>query len=616
MVKMPSTLGERAVPRSQRGIANIDTGPVIGAQYEGARLIKSGFDDLASGLKDAENALYQRQLQDEERELKMLDVEFSKQRRLINTEFRKTQGEVTLAERAKLDAKYKQAQEQILKKAKSSRVKQAFGMLAAGKVEIDLEQQDAYTEQQRRVANTAASEAVMTEAYQDAAENPLDDVRSILTEKTIQQEVDSQARLNGWSPEVAQSKREAAISQLYKTRVMAAAKDHPDQAWKIYQDNKDRIDGDVRYEIEKHLEEVTLDTLAQGYAEEAIAANPGDIKAQREWIRTKLSGKQEEKALAELQGRLEEYRSDQRWAMTLEEYAYTKLNRQRLADERAEKAAIDDAQDSLNAYLRANPGQNTRTKWEEENPEAAKWLLKDTYKSNTMDAVEQRLAVDAQYADVTNSKSKILYSQMTTEELARVDPATLEIEKANFTLADHNKLIAQVSAAKAKMEAASGATSKLYDEAATLINRYAPRNKKGKITITQAQLDSVQREMDIFIDKAVSSGRIPKHDELAKEAQRLSIRVKSDPSSLFDWMSPKGEESWDSVVAEMRNMSPAQKAVATVAREDIPADVLEDLKVIMEANDLEDTGDLLEQMAAAYALDDRARMQQLISGAK
>lgn len=616
MVKMPSQLGELAVPRATRGIASMDVGQVFQARREGAQAIERGMGALAGGLENASNILYKRQLEDEDREVKQLDVELTKRRREINAEFRKTQGQNTLDARPLLDKKYAEARDELLKKASSNKVKQAFSLVADAKGQADLEQQDGYTEVQRRQANMDASEAVMTEAYNAAIEAPLDPAVSVLSERQIQDEVLSQAELQGWSTEVTQQKMDAAVSQLYKQRINAAASDYPDQAWAIYRENKEDIVGVDRVEIEKLLETVTLDTIAQGAAAEAIGLYPGDPSAQRKHVQETLTGKQEEAALSKLREELEFGRGEIRWSEYLKDQAYQSIARQDALDQRQQRIDTDNAQDDLNAFLRAAPGVNTRTMWEKQNPEGAEALNKDVYKSNTMDALETRLLTESLYAEVTDPKTIARYSGADVPTLAALSEAQLQAEQANMTQNDWMKFERRVRGAKASMESAGQAGGRLFSAGKDAILRFAPHkgNKvAGKAKLTDSQLNNAQAEMTAWINDQINSGIIPKQTDVDKKAQALVLQITADPTNTgWLWGPYRGEEGWDGVAAEMRTMSPQQKAVARAEVDQIPPDMLVDIENDIKAAGLEYSDELAGDMAASIALGDQARYNKLL----
>jgi hypothetical protein len=616
MVKMPSQLGELAVPRSTRGIATIDPGPIFDARREGAAAISRGFGQLADNLMGASVALQRRKDEDEDREIKQLDVELTKKRREINAEFRKTAGQNTLDARPQLDKKYNQARDELLKKASSSKVKQAFTLVADSKAQADLEQQDGYTEVQRRQANMDASEAVMTEAYNSAIESPLDEAVSVLSERQIQDEVLSQAELQGWTTEVTQQKMDAAVSQLYKQRINAAASDYPDQAWEIYRQNKEGIIGADRVEIEKLLEQVTLTTIAQGAAAEAISLYPGDPGAQRKHVQETLTGKQEEAALSKLQEELEFGRGEIRWNEYLKDQAYQEIARADALDQRNQRLSVDEAQDNLNAYLRAAPGVNTRTKWETENPDMAESLNKDVYKSNTMDALETRLLTESMYAEVTNPKTITKYNGATVPDLAALTETDIMAEQANMTQNDWMKWERRVRGAKASMAAASDAGGRLFSAGKDAILRFAPHkgNKvAGKAKLTDTQLNNAQAEMTAWINDQITGGTIPKQVDVDKKAQSLVLQITADPTNTGALWGPyRGEESWEGTVAEMRTMSPQQKAVARAAVDQVPPDMKLDIEADLKEAGIDPTDELIGDMAAAIALGDQIRYNKLL----
>lgn len=616
MAKLPTNLGQRAIPRATRGIASIDPSTARGAGYEAARLTKAGFDSVAGGLEAVEEALYKRTLENEEREVKRLQVEFARESRLINQRFKQTQGESTLKARTTLDKEYLQARENIRKRASSTRVGQAFDILAQGRVEMELEQADGYTEAQRLKANNDASQAVMAEAFQAAAENPLDEVQSVLYRKTIEAEVDAQARINGWSVDVTKSKKEEAVSQFYKARVIASAKDHPDAAWAIYEKNKDSIDGDVRIEIEKHLEDVTLEVMAQNYAEQAIAKFPKDIKAQREYIRETLSGKKEAAALDELHGRLTEYQSDIRWADYLEDQAYQRIARQEALDRKEETDSIKDAR---RAASKAITDGMTLGDWVVDNPEQAGWLAQDDSAMKALNAYEILVAEGKEYANTNDTKTMTQFLDMEDYELANLSDEDMEALKPFVNKSTWERFGKYRDAAKTKMENIR-TNQAIYDTGYKLLFDYAPKVRKegkDKLTISEDAMNIAHMEMDAFIKTFTDKGKFPSREELARESQRLMLEIVADPRNtglgIPPLLSPKkGEEEWEGVVAEMKTMSPQQRANARVDIEDVPADMRLDIEADIEAAGMEIDNDLISQLAAAIALRDAARYNSLL----
>jgi hypothetical protein len=301
MAKMPSTLGDRAIPRATRRAASFDPSGGLALTRRGSAALGDGYDDLGRGLQVASNALYEEQLKDEERAVKNLEVEWSKKRREIlfgdgtpnKPGFFSTSGEDTLNSRKGVEEELNKARAGILGKASSPRVKQAFDLSSTTALQGELEQVDRYTITQRKAANLATSKAAIEEAVQQASTYFSDDGKWDAAVTRIANEMASMGDEQGWSQEVINTETQKVISQAASDRVKRALLTDAAAGETIYSKTRGMIDGDMRIEIEqdiktaKKAEEVDR-RLARAEHEAALARQ--DKAAFGEWATRILSG--------------------------------------------------------------------------------------------------------------------------------------------------------------------------------------------------------------------------------------------------------------------------------------------------------------------------------------
>jgi hypothetical protein len=261
MAKMPTTIG-RSVPRATRRGASVDFSEGLGSFRRGGQILKAGFDDLAQGLDRAEAVMYEEQLKDEERAVKNLDNEWAKKRREIlfgdgtptNQGFYATAGEDTLNGRKGVEDKLNQARQQLITKAGSNaRIRETFDLRSDAALQQELEGIDRYTQDQRKAANTATSQATIDEAIQNASTYYSDQGKWDAAVGVIATVIASIGDNEGESQEVINNKTQKAISKAAQDRINRALINDAAQGELLYAQSKDMIDGDMRIQIEQDL---------------------------------------------------------------------------------------------------------------------------------------------------------------------------------------------------------------------------------------------------------------------------------------------------------------------------------------------------------------------------
>ena len=118
-------------------------------------------------------------------------------------------------------------------------------------------------------------------------------------------------------------------------------------------------------------------------------------------------------------------------------------------------------------------------------------------------------------------------------------------------------------------------------------------------------LQALQTEMRIFVDDFVQAGKKPTRGEMETEAIRLWLNVQADPSGLLNSVTIRG--------GEVGTLTPGQLAVARVAKDDIPVDVMVALELDLARNpSLEVTDELIEDLAGAHATGNIRRYRALL----
>src|SRR5687768_3187875 len=99
MAKLPSTLGQRAVPRPTRNITTYDAGIGARAQGRAAQEVNAGMQDLARGVGDAAQAAYNAEERRADVSLAEAKTQFLKDQIAIEAGFDKDQDWQTYGKR-------------------------------------------------------------------------------------------------------------------------------------------------------------------------------------------------------------------------------------------------------------------------------------------------------------------------------------------------------------------------------------------------------------------------------------------------------------------------------------------------------------------------------------
>lgn len=215
------------------------------------------------------------QIEDNERNAKELDVEYSKRLRTImwgdgteeNPGFRNMHGENALRARQATVEAMNKARKELLDSAPNPRVAEMFDLASTVRLNAEMEDVSAFVSRERVVANNAMTEARVQEAADSAAVGWNDSANIKRQLGITAGEISEYAERNGLSPEAAASKMQAAQTNILEAAITAALVHGPAQAQSVYEEFKSFIDGTARARIEKNIKAARDSLLAEARAE-------------------------------------------------------------------------------------------------------------------------------------------------------------------------------------------------------------------------------------------------------------------------------------------------------------------------------------------------------------
>lgn len=219
--------------------------------------------DQASRVGDRIAELAARQLiENNEREAKRLDVEYSRRLRTIafgdgtpdNPGYYNTRGENALSALGSVQEQIAKARDELLSSTTNPRVREMFGMASEIRQENQLEGIFRYASKQRELANDAVSEARIAEARDDAATAWADPKLLAQSEALVRSEVMDMAERNGWADEVVASKMEAEVTAVYAAAIQNAALADVGSARQLFEAVRSKVDGVGQATLERTLQ--------------------------------------------------------------------------------------------------------------------------------------------------------------------------------------------------------------------------------------------------------------------------------------------------------------------------------------------------------------------------
>lgn len=490
---------------------------------QGAALAQTGA--RIQGVADEAGRLaLKAMIEDNEREAKKLDVELSSTLRGINYGDGTAQnpgyfglkGEAALSGYANAQKAVQEAQKKLTEGAKNDRVKQMFGEVAARRVESELNTMARFVGQERVRAADTVSEARLSEAANDAAKSWNDPKVVGRSIGLAVNEIKDMAQRNGWGPEVEAAKVREATSVIATGAAKAAlAVEATGAAQRIFKQYESSFSPEARASISRQIREGSVQHSAQALRDQAIAAHPGDLAKQAEFIRQRASGPVENAAMASIT-------------------TWHSIQRASEADrERAENKALrGEAQKTADAIMLANPlDQDARIAAARgiENPELR-------------DAVEERIRrEDAYRRQETADKESVARR---AEHLARVEEqkrALAEKEQNKLAYKTADDLVSQGGSLN---DLSPEIRSLLQPDQRLAIERYEDRRSNGMMFAKVSDQNKLNEYLNMAPEDLVAVTQSEMKTYLTKEdytfiegERRAAALGNRDPKSQYSLQS-------------------------------------------------------------------------------
>lgn len=445
---------------------------------------------LAQGITDFGDSIgavaLDIQRKDNERAAKDLEVQYRNDvRKILYGDVEGGQvGYYGLKGQAALDAAVptqealQKVRETLLNSAGNKAVREMFDQTSTVLQMQQFEGLTRYSTQERQVADEATRVARMNAAADDAYANP--DNETLATSlATVQAEVFEQADREGWTEEqMAQGLKEAQ-SKVYSAAIVGAMRSDPDRAMAIWDQNKGGMTAADRAKVEPTLYEITATSKAQTIVDE-VYSKGGSREAMAAEIRRRLHGVAEDKAIAELNQRVQEERSDISFAATLQSRADAALTRAIAQEERDLRL---NTQEATRQATEAVIGGATLNDWLRENPEQAQYITQDYIKFNALTSLEKNVAEGKPVETDWDYYNKVTVDAVTNPDtILNIDPSVARAKLGDTEFKQFTALQAQAAAGKLDPKNPTTPTAMFNARASELgLDESKKREQKGRL---------------------------------------------------------------------------------------------------------------------------------------
>lgn len=587
------------VPQASPGVAAVDIRPVAPVYQQTSGLLvdaiqsrgaAQNIENAAQKVEGVGNVLaneaVKAQMEDNERSAKKADVALSEQMRAImfgdgtpeNPGFYGLKGEAALAAYPKVQAQMTEIRKKIGGDITNPKAREMFELSANSRFETEARAMGRFNQQERTVANDAISERRIREANDYAIagwNNPeqVDKAHAILRGEVI-----SRGQRNGEAPEVIASKLQEEQSKMYAGMINAALVYNPAEAQKLYDKYKPAIDGSVRPAIELKLEAGTSLQQVQIESDRILAmkGSPEQLIAEAEKIK---DPKVRDGAVKAVEHKIA-------WRQARDSYAQTQ--------------AVKSARQDL---FKAVHNNVTVEQWGRDNPSQYALLSGELSVIPNALATERMVAEGKLYANASDGKTLAELRKLPADKLAEVDPLVVQ---GRMTRQENQQFATIQAGAVNALRTAQQGSAKTNNDGAAALKDFAPKNSKGKIAVKDDVMNAATNEMNAWIESYTSKGKTPTPAEIRKKAAELTLEITAGK----DW--GDGAPSFTGIVGNASKMTPEQRAIARIPIEKVPADDLLKIKEALTQRGLPVTDDVIEQIAAADALNDQERMNRLL----
>lgn len=295
----------------------------------------------------------------------------------------------------------------------------------------------------------------------------------------------------------------------------------------------------------------------------------------------------------------------------VEAHTYQKTQQAYQQQEQADRQALKEANKAASDWV--NTQHKPLDEFLSTHPEEAAIIGSDQSSTNSLRLADDARARGELFAPVTDGKTLAGLRALPAIELADTDP---ELVRAQLTQTEYNQAVNYINGAKKSIEDAKHGNSAA--RGISFMENYAPKVFRGKNANSSetktAQQQSAINEMTARVSSYIDTyGKEPADADLQKWAVELTTPISADPAGILN--------SFDNISAvAIEKMTPEQRAVARVSKDDIPPVTLKDITGTLKAAGIVNPADdLVEAVAGQFLIGDedaRARAKQLIDAAK
>lgn len=531
-----------------------------------------------------------------DRELKRLDIEYTRQRRELlmgdgtpqNPGFYSLRGEDALAQADKIQLQLKKIRDDVGATASNPEVTRRFSEMTGIRQENEIAQVQRFVLQERRTAEATLAEARIDEAVQDAVTAGLQDRTTYNQSKAILRgEVIDLGESQGLAPEVIQNRIEEAMTVLHQNMIMAAIKRGDiSEANEFFQETKALIDGPIAADLENALNKASDLKFAQESVDNIMGFGL-DVTGSLAKAREIEDPEVRKLAVSMVKDRFREI-------------------------ELAKSLARNEA--SANAFRFISDG-NSLNDFQEQFPDQFAILAGDGNIMGMLQRREDAIAEGRIFRRTSDGKTFAAISQLPVEELARLDLSQFTQE---FTESEYNSALSIQRGAQERLKNIQGDSSshrraeQILAQVGKGIIDFSDKELKGNDKkLAQALLN----QMSAFVSDSLQEGKKPTDAELRSKANELYLNVTipsegvlSNIMAFFDLDRFRAE----AFAAQISELSPEQRAEGRILLDDLNVELETAIREEFEAAGLKATDDDVEQYAFAYIAGDIARVERLL----
>lgn len=598
MPRVPSQVGSTVAPSGGGVVFQSTQGASIDAFGGGAgQALQQAA--RAGGTLDQLDSMVLRQIaEDNEREAKNLDVQFSSRLRGLltgdgteqNPGFLGLKGENALKARDSFRQEVEKARNEVFGRA-NSKVRELVDPVAATRIGDAEGRVFEHMRTQREVAFKQTSDARIIEAGQKAIAFWNDPAVIVESLGVISSEKIAEGERLGISEEAVQSEIQRAQSVMLSSVIEAATQVDPMQAQKLLLSYSPLMDPDSKVAAATKLKPFIELQQAQEIADATFAKFGADLTKGAAAIRALLSGTAEDKAIEEYKGRVEEVyrvRSEQRSAASAGREAVRYKQEQQSKAERekatalaveaarsgkgeeeairdllaaekpeiaaqavsiyggmaskyraAEKRQLDETVGAFTKTLIDGEGTISLAEAMRSDPTAASVLMNDPFKFQALQGLSNTLQENQGFAKVDDPAIVKALNEMPKNEFVAVD---LDLEAGGkITRKTRDTLLKKQQADREELQGLQNKTSTFTSRAMELVKtnlptRYRATWGKSNAPEAVAALEaSVEKQLFTEIQRYIdANGKPPPDQELQLMADRLVMPIYKDQGALLN----------------------------------------------------------------------------------